>query len=230
MMQRMTQRFSTVHIAFAVAILVACGIVAYFWSDLTAVDEKSIETLISGSGPIGPVLMIGLMTLAIVVSPIPSGPIALAAGAVFGTLLGAVYVIIGAVLGAVIAFGTARWFGHAAIRASDNGVLRFIAAPRSQAALMAVVFASRLVPFVSFDAVSYAAGVTNLTFPRFVVATVLGVVPVSFALTAMGAGLHDHGPSPALLAAIAGITLVPVIGKWVWDKIRQPRTTPKDGH
>lgn len=224
----MTQYLSKVHIAFAVAILVACAIIAFYWSDLPALDEKSIETLITGSGRIGPLLLIGLMTLAIVFSPIPSGPIALAAGVVFGTVLGAVYVIIGAVLGAVIAFGTARWLGHAAIRASDNAVLRFIATPRSQGALMAVVFASRLVPFVSFDAVSYAAGVTNLTFLRFVLATVVGVVPVSFALTAMGAGLHDHGPSPALLAAIAGITLVPVIGKWLWDRTHRPNVPTKD--
>ena len=225
----MTQRPTRNQIAFVLAILVACALIAYSWSALPALDENAIKALIAGSGRIGPIVMIGLMTLAIVVSPIPSGPIALAAGAIFGTLLGAIYVIIGAVFGAIIAFGAARWFGHAAIRTSDNAILRFIAAPRSQAALMAVVFASRLVPFISFDAVSYAAGVTNLTFPRFVVATLLGVVPVSFALTAMGAGLHDHGPSPALLAAIAGITLIPVIGKWLWDSIRRPRVPTKDG-
>ncbi len=204
----------------AITILSACLWAFLHRSDLPIMDEVWLRALMAKAGPSGPVAVIGLMTLAIVVTPIPSGPIAIAAGAIYGTFFGALYVIIGAVLGAVLAFGMARYFGHDAIRRSDNAVLKYIAAPRSQWALMAVIFASRLVPFVSFDAVSYAAGVTNLTFPRFAIATLAGVIPVSFALSAMGAGLNHHGPSPMLLAALAGITLIPVIGKWLWDRLR----------
>jgi uncharacterized membrane protein YdjX (TVP38/TMEM64 family) len=85
---------------------------------------------------------------------------------------------------------------------------------------MAIVFASRLIPFISFDAVSYAAGLTSLTLPRFALATALGVVPVSFVLSAIGAGMHDAEMSKPLLAVIAGITLIPVVGKWLWDRLR----------
>ncbi len=184
-------------------------------------SEASIRQHLSNLGPAGPVLLIAIMVLAVVVSPIPSGPIAIAAGAVYGTLWGGVFVLIGAFIGACLAFGLARYLGFDAIRTSQNRFLKAIAAPRSQWSLMAIIFASRLIPFISFDAVSYAAGLTSLTFPRFAVATLLGVIPVSFVLTAIGDGMTDAEMSWPLLALLGGITLVPVIGKWLWDRFRR---------
>jgi uncharacterized membrane protein YdjX (TVP38/TMEM64 family) len=184
-------------------------------------SEAWVRQVTGGLGAAGPVFLVLFMALAIVVSPIPSGPIGVAAGAIYGTLWGGVLTIIGAFLGACLAFLAARYLGFDAIRKSENRLLKAIAAPRSQWSLMAIVFASRLIPFVSFDAVSYAAGLTSLTLPRFALATLLGVIPVSFVLTAIGAGLQGAEMSKPLLAVIAGITLLPVLGKWVWDRIRR---------
>jgi len=52
--------------------------------------------------------------------------------------------------------------------------------------LMAVVFASRLMPFLSFDLVSYAVGLTPLKLWRFALATLLGILPASFLLAHFG--------------------------------------------
>ncbi len=52
----------------------------------------------------------------------------------------------------------------------------------SQNALMAAVFASRLLPFLSFDLVSYAAGLTPLTSWRSALATLAGIILASFPL------------------------------------------------
>ncbi|MEM7719395.1 MAG: hypothetical protein AAF222_09330 [Pseudomonadota bacterium] len=60
----------------------------------------------------GPVAVVVLLALAVVVSPIPSGSIAMAAGAYLGTFEGGVYTAIGAVLGATIAFSLSRWIGY----------------------------------------------------------------------------------------------------------------------
>ncbi len=48
------------------------------------------------------------MILAILVSPIPSAPIAVAAGAAYGHTWGRLYVLLGAECGALAAFGLAR--------------------------------------------------------------------------------------------------------------------------
>ena len=52
-----------------------------------------------------------LTTIAIMKSPVPSTPIALASGAVYGHLWGTFYVAVGAESGALIAFGLARLVG-----------------------------------------------------------------------------------------------------------------------
>ena len=45
----------------------------------------------------------------------------------------------------------------------------------SQNALMGIVFVSRLLPFLSFDIVSYGAGLTTLSAWRFALATLAGL-------------------------------------------------------
>ena len=198
-------------ILLGAAFVAGVVLLIYGYSRFPVLDEGWIRHLVSGLGAFGPVALIGLMVLAIVVSPIPSGPIAIASGALYGASVGAAISIIGAEIGALIAFSMARYFGFDAIRRSDNPVLKFIAVPRSQLALMAVVFVSRLIPFLSFDAISYAIGLTNLTFCRFAVATGLGVVPVCWALAAMGAGIATGGTGWVLVVILCGgITLVPL--------------------
>ncbi len=201
--------------------LIAGLIVPYMMlGDHQLFSEAWMRQQLRALGTFGPIALVAFMALAIVVSPIPSGPIAIAAGAIYGTLWGGVFVIAGSLLGSCIAFVSARYLGFDAIRNSQNSVLKAIAAPRSQWSLMAIVFASRLVPFISFDAVSYAAGVTSLTFARFVIATLFGVIPVCFVLAAIGAGMHDAEMSWPLLTVLGGITLVPVVGKWLWDRLK----------
>jgi uncharacterized membrane protein YdjX (TVP38/TMEM64 family) len=205
------------------AAVVAAGLVLPLLldSDQPVMSEAWVRGTVAGLGVLGPLALIGLMVLAVVATPIPSGPIAVAAGALYGTLWGGVLVVAGALLGAFLAFGSARYLGFDAVRRSSNPMLRQIAAPRSQYRLMLVVFASRLIPFISFDAVSYAAGITPLTFGRFALATLLGVVPISFALAALGAGMADGGVDWMWVVVLGGgITLVPVIVTWVWDRLR----------
>ena len=86
-----------------------------------------------------------------------------------------------------------------------------------------------MIPFISFDAVSYAAGVTCLSFVRFALATFLGVIPICFALAAMGAGMVDDGRDWMSVVMLGGaVTLIPIMVKWVWDKIGF-RTESSDG-
>ncbi|WP_207903863.1 hypothetical protein [Martelella mediterranea] len=75
-------------------------------------DGERISGWIEAAGIWGPVLIVSLMTIAIVATPIPSAPIALAAGAAYGHTLGTVYIVAGAELGALVAFGLARVLGR----------------------------------------------------------------------------------------------------------------------
>ena len=189
-------------------------------------DVDRLEMLVARAGLWGPVLIVTLMTVAVVASPIPSAPIALAAGAAYGHVWGTVQIVIGAELGALIAFGLARVLGHDAVRRVfgarvDAGLLG------SQAALTATVFASRLMPFVSFDMISYAAGLSRLDAWRFAIATLAGIIPASFLLAHFGeeAVSGDLGRATWAVLGLGLVTGGPLI--WVAMR-RRPEEGGKD--
>jgi uncharacterized membrane protein YdjX (TVP38/TMEM64 family) len=56
--------------------------------------------------------------------------------------------------------------------------------------------------FISFDAVSYAAGLTPLAFWQFMVATLVGMIPISFLLAYFGEELITADPNRMLIIAV----------------------------
>ncbi len=186
-------------------------------------DAERLDMLVMRAGLWGPVVIVVLMAVAVVASPIPSAPIAMAAGAAYGHLWGSIQVVIGAELGAVIAFSLARVLGHDVLRRVfgdkvDGGLLG------SQTALTVTVFASRLMPFVSFDMISYAAGLSRLHAWRFALATLAGIIPASFLLAHFGAEAisGDIGRTTWAVLGLGLVTSLPLL--WV-----AMRKQPKNG-
>ena len=210
-------------------LLLLVALAAIYWVMLetgaltTVTNKAALSEWIDQLGYWGPVGIIGLMITAIVLSPIPSAPIAMVAGAAYGSFWGTVVVVIGAEAGALIAFAIARSLGYDVIHRWERvrPVLEWLGKDRSQGGLMFVIFTSRLVPFISFDAVSYAAGLTPLTFWRFVLATLAGVIPAAYLITAFGGLLmaSESGVVTLLLVLVlvlvlvSGITLLPIVAK-----------------
>ena len=167
-------------------------------------------------GIFGPLLLIALMILAVVFNPLPSAPVALAAGAVYGHTYGTIYIVIGAEIGAIAAFVIARIAGYelaSKYLGSNLSLGRF----GSQSALTAIVFVSRLIPFMSFDLVSYAAGLTPLMFWRFAIATLLGLIPISFALAHLGGEIItiDNSRLMFVVLLVGLLTLLPLALKYL---------------
>jgi uncharacterized membrane protein YdjX (TVP38/TMEM64 family) len=190
---------------------------------LTAItDGPTLERYVIELGILGPLAIVALLAAAIVLNPIPSAPIALAAGAAYGHLWGTVYVVVGAEIGALIAFGIARLVGYEVLRRWLGSRLS-LGSLASQNALMAAVFASRLLPFVSFDLVSYAAGLTPLTAWRFAVATLAGIIPASFLLAHFGGEMAtaDARRITVAVLALGAVTLVPIVAKLLFDRYRK---------
>jgi len=189
-------------------------------------DVATMRAFILEAGFWAPVLVIGLLTVAIIMSPLPSAPIALASGALFGHVWGTIYVIIGSLLGAIIAFSIARLLGHDIIkkRFGDRLSLGLLG---SQNALMLTVCVSRLIPFISFDVVSYAAGITVITFWRFAIATFVGIIPASFLLAHFGSEMVSADTQRITITVIllGGITSIPLLIKWLSSR-KQKRSRP----
>lgn len=222
------RRFSWVRVlaglGFVLSLLLGYWLLEATGAVAILLDGEQLRDAIEALGVWGPVGIIGSMTLAILISPIPSAPIAVAAGAAYGHLWGTAYVAAGSVAGAVAAFGVARLLGHEILRhwLGDRIATGWLG---SQSMLMGAVFVSRLLPFISFDIVSYMAGLSVLAFWRFAVATLLGILPASFLLAHFGSELAAGDMHNALFTAliVGGITLVPFLVGAIANRLRASR-------
>ena len=216
-----------VRLGRVVAVLVVIALAAtYFLLHRTGtvsllLDVHAVRDYIMGLGMKGPLAVIVLIALAIIISPLPSAPVALAAGALYGHSWGTLYVLLGAMLGALGTFSLARLLGRDALQRWFGDRLP---ATRlgTQNSLMALVFISRLLPFISFDIVSYAAGLTALSLWRFALATLVGVLPTSFLLAHFG-GEMGTGELDRILYAVLALgllTAVPLAAYWLRDRLR----------
>jgi len=201
------------------AIVAAIG--AWIMGYMPQIDRETIESWIAVAGPWGPALVVILMMAAVVASPIPSAPIALVSGAAYGHVAGAIYVAIGSELGALVAFLIARYIARNQVEhwlgeKVNYGLLG------SQNMLTLTVFGSRLLPFISFDAMSYAAGLSRLHIWRFLVATLAGILPASFLLAHFGAEAMtgEFGTSEWIVLGLGLMTAAPLILGALW----QPRS------
>ena len=178
-----------------------------------SLNTASIEEWLSKAGEFAPILFVVLMAMAVVVSPIPSLPLDIAAGAYFGPLLGGFYAVIGGLLGAVASFTIARFFGRGLLERFLGGHVNFCT-ECSDKLLGRVVFFSRLLPFISFDVVSYGAGLTKMSLGRFALATAVGMVPATFVYTYFGS-VVNVSPGVAIPAGIVLVVLFFLIPPWI---------------
>ena len=197
-----------------------------FVFDIDFPQREDLRIWIDGAGLLGPLLVVALMTVAIVASPLPSAPVALAAGAAYGHTFGTVLVVLGAELGAIAAFLLARGLGRPFVEKHVGHKLGegFLG---SQNTLTFLVFGSRLLPFLSFDMISYAAGLSKLHFWRFAVATLAGIIPASFLLAHVGSeAMNGDARTATWTAAALGCFTALSLVFAIW---RDRRNTAKEG-
>jgi uncharacterized membrane protein YdjX (TVP38/TMEM64 family) len=90
------------------------------------------------------------------------------------------------------------------------------------------ILVSRLIPFVSFDLVSYGAGLTTIRLRSFVIATGLGQIPATLAYSFAGSRMVDS-PSEAIRIALLFLAPAALVCALFWARVRAPRTQAKCG-
>lgn len=161
---------------------------------------SEIGDFVRDAGIAGPIVFV-FVYAALTVALVPGSISSVAAGALFGAAWGTVLTVLGATLGAMVAFMIARRLGRAQLQARSGR--RFVALDRwvERHGFLAVLYV-RLVPLFPFSAVNYAFGLTSVRRGEYLAATVLGIIPGSFALVALGSTLGDPG-SPGFIAALS---------------------------
>lgn len=207
----------------AVVVLVLLGMLAS-WLVLRqmglpeSLSPQVIADWLNGNGALGPILLCLLMVLAIVVGPIPTLPITAAAGLAFGLWWGSLLSAVGASLGALVAFLLSRVLGRAALRRRLSGN-PFFAGDAGQPLLFWSILLTRLIPLFSFALISYAAGLTAITVGRYLLATFIGMLPMTLVFAGLGQGLNVH----PVLSVVAGVLVLLIMMLAPYWLQRSPR-------
>lgn len=166
-------------------------------------EREQLLTLGERFGSIGPLIIAGALVLAVVVGPIPTLPITIASGVLYGPVAGFVWAMVGSLVGAAIAFAIARLAGRPFVERFTGGHLA-LCADCSDKLLFWVIAGCRLLPVISFAAVSYGAGLTAMRLRSFLLATALGMVPMTALYVGIGAAVEID----PLWAGIGGLLAV----------------------
>ena len=214
-----------------VLVLILFAAVAWYRFDLSAFFEPArIEALLGDIGPLAPLIYMAIMAATAVLIPIPGPPLFVIAGALFGPVMGTLYAVAGSVAGAIVAFAVARFLGREFIE-SLVGRHVVICCECSEGLLTKVVFFSRLLPLVSFDVVSYGAGLTRMRLRNFALATLLGSIPMTFVYHSFGSVLRVGTPTAVALgvAIVAVLFALPYLAeRYGWKRFR-PRLVARSG-
>ena len=167
------------------------------------------EEIIRNSGMLGPIIYMFILILGILVSPIPTAPLAIIAGLIFGPSLGMIYTLIGATVGSVLAFLIARFFLRDYLtRYLENNKFYKKIKGKDNKNIAYFVFITRLMPQVSFDLISYLAGLTAINVFVFALATFLGMIPIVFMLTFFGSLLNEYMTTILIVSFIAFVAYI----------------------
>lgn len=149
-------------------------------------DFSAASEFMAQYGPAAAVVSFLLMVFQSVIAPLPAFLITIANANLFGWWQGAILSWASAMAGAALCFWIARVVGREAVEklAGKNGIRQmeeFFQRHGTQSVLIA-----RLLPFVSFDWVSYFAGLTSMRFWSFFWATGLGQLPATIVYSYVG--------------------------------------------
>lgn len=186
--RRVEGRTAALAAAGLAVLLAAAAVAGWLWLrargvDLASMSTADVEAMVRSWGPWTWLGSIALMVLHSFV-PLPAEIIALANGMLFGPWWGVVITWVGAMLGAILAYGLARALGRPAVR----GLLparhwaKLDAIPVRAGPLLVI----RLMPVISFNLVNYAAGLLGVPWWRFLWTTALGILPIAVTMVVLG--------------------------------------------
>lgn len=189
-------------ICFAIAVVTLLILLLHRFGLLNPV---ALRSFVESTGIWAPFILITLIAVGSSLT-IPITPSIIISGLIFGPTLGALYAFIGVIIGASIAFFLARFFrgfiikltgGHAEI------LMRF-----QHRYVGWFIFFTRAIPIFNFEIISYAAGLTGISYGWYLLATATGIIIPTLFLTRSGAFIIERNSVFTLTLAIIMVFLM----------------------
>ncbi|MCF6354169.1 MAG: TVP38/TMEM64 family protein [Candidatus Polarisedimenticolaceae bacterium] len=168
-------------IALLVLLLGAAGWVVTHYGEF---DVEQFESWVGSTGYYAPAVYM-LFAAAATVLLVPGSLFVLVGGVLFGPLLGTLYSLFGATLGAALAFLIARYIAADWIVRKSRGRFKQLMDGVEAEGWRFVAFV-RLVPIFPFFLLNYALGLTRISFYPYIVTTFICSLPGVAAITYLG--------------------------------------------
>ncbi|RLG69185.1 hypothetical protein DRN93_00780 [archaeon] len=169
---------------FMVLVLIV-GLIGIFYvrPEFVAMALEFSRKVIEILGMIGFFLILLLQSI---VSPIPSEAILALGGYTFGWVDATFVGTMGLMAGAILCYYIAVFFGRPIVErfVEDELLMKIDKYVEKWGAW--IVAAGRMLPFIPFDAVSYASGLSKMSLATFLISTFIGTVPRAIFYTYIG--------------------------------------------
>lgn len=186
-------------------------------------DFTVVKEFVASYGAYAAAISFLLMIFQSVAAPLPAFLLTFANANLFGWWQGALLSWSSAMAGAAVCFFIARILGRdAAEKLTSRAGLAQIDTFFEKYGKNTVLIC-RLLPFVSFDIVSYAAGLTSMSFGAFFVATGLGQLPATIVYSYVGSMLTGGAKLlvTGLMILFALSALIVMVRKIYMERQRQ---------
>jgi uncharacterized membrane protein YdjX (TVP38/TMEM64 family) len=196
----------------ALAFLFIAGILLYTGIEVResrVISPQSIAVVFNQYKSIAAILYV-LLLIAAVMSPLPDAPVIIAGGFFFGPVTGSLLTILGQAVGSYIDFLLARKLGKQFVQRKfpkAGGLINRY----SHKLGWQTVFLMRLFPTLSFDTLSYIAGISDLSFRAYALATLAGLIPLAIITTMIGNSVNLRSWHGAILTLVIGGGIILVI-------------------
>lgn len=190
-------------------------------------DIDSIKGYILSFGIWAPVVSFGLMLFQSLIAPLPAFLITFSNATLFGWVYGAILSWTSAMAGAALCFWISRCLGREfteklTSKFALSEVDRFFKEHGKSTILIA-----RLLPFVSFDIVSYAAGLTSMSFSSFLWATGIGQLPATLIYSYAGEMLTGGARTFVFgLLILFAFSVLAILLKRIWQQRKKVDLQP----
>lgn len=188
-------------------------------------DAAALESWVQGSGVAAPLVFMLVYALGTVLF-LPGSVLTLAGGALFGPVLGTVYNLTGATIGATLAFLLARYLAGDWVERKAGGRLRQLKQGVESEGWRFVAFV-RLVPLFPFNLLNYALGLTRIRLSHYIIASYVCMLPGAVAYTYLGyagreAVAGGEGLIQKILLAVALLAAVAFLPRLIGRLRRGP--------
>jgi uncharacterized membrane protein YdjX (TVP38/TMEM64 family) len=200
----------------ALLLLFICSLLAIVSLHLVnGLERDQIQLMLERAGVWAPLLYV-ILYVALTVFLLPSTPLNLAGGFIFGPWLGTFWTTIGALIAAIFSFIFARTVGYKIVEKKLAGYWQRVDA-EIQGGGIPYIFAIRLLPIVPYGLFNFAAGLTSVSFKDYIVGTVLGTAPGVFPFVMLGGSTQTmltRSSIYPLLIALSLISILVIAATW----------------